>query len=113
MASRTPKEMVQTQTLTNAAASYYTVPTNATAEINSATAVNTTGTPRLVTVHLIPAAGAAATSNKIVFTRSVAANAPVQLWELFGSVAPGTDIQAFCDAGAAVNIRIAGYEFVA
>lgn len=112
MATRTPKEMVATQQLTAAAASYYTVPTNATAEVNSATAVNTTGVARTVTVHIIPSAGAAATTNKIVFTKGIPANGSVQLWELFGAIAPGSDVQAFADAATAVNLRIAGYEFV-
>ena len=63
--------------------------------------------------HLIASGGAAGTTNKIVYTKGVPANGSVQLWELFGAAASGTILQAFADAGSAVNLRVAGYEYVA
>jgi hypothetical protein len=108
---RLPKQLVATQLLTAAAATYYTAPDLTTAEIGAATATNTGGTVRTVTVHIVASGGAAAAGNKIVQTRTVPANSSVQLWEMIGQkVPPGSFISALASAATEIALTIGGYE---
>lgn len=111
---RLVKQLTPTAQLTAAAAVYYTTPANTWAEIGAATVTNVTGTARTVTVHLVPSGGAAGATNIVVQTRTVPANAAVQLWEIIGQkLPPGSTIRALASAGAAVNLTIGGYEVTA
>jgi len=111
---RLPKQLTPTAQLTAAAAIYYTTPASTWAEIGAATVTNVTGTARTVTVSLVPSGGTAGLTNIVVQTRTVPANAAVQLWEIVGQkLPPGATIQALADAGAAVNLTVGGYEVTA
>ncbi len=111
---RTVKQLTPTAQLTAAAAVYYTAPANTTAEIGAATVTNVTATARTVTVSLVPSGGSAGLTNIVVQTRTVPANAAVQLWELIGQkLPPGATIQALADAATAVNLTVGGYEVTA
>lgn len=111
---RLPAQLVAPSQLTAAAVTYYTAPENTTAEISAATATNVTASARTVTVYIIPSAGSAASTNIVVRTRTVPANAAVQLWELIGQKLPaGSFLQALADGATAVNLTVGGYQVTA
>jgi len=71
-------ELVATQYLTNAAATYYTSPftaaTNGIVRVTGFVFCNTDTVARTITLHNVPSGGAAAGSNKIIAEASIPAN---------------------------------------
>lgn len=108
---RIPKRLINGAQLTTGAVVYYTAPVSTTATISAMSVTNTTGTARTLTVHLVPAAGAADVTNEVCSARVVS---PGETFNVFGaigqSLAAGGTIQALSDAGAALTIVASGYE---
>lgn len=107
---RLPAQLVPATQLTTSVATYYTVPNATIAEISGATVTNVTGTAQAVTVYIVPSAGSAGATNTVV-TRTVPANASIQLWELVGSakMPTGATIQAVAGANSSLNLFVGGY----
>lgn len=108
----TPKQIVASQDLANAAASLYTSPaTGKGTWIDKATAVNHSGAARTMTFNIVPNAGAAGTSNLIVDAKSVADKATDLLPELVGQfLQAGMSLYGNADTAGGVAITIIGRE---
>lgn len=109
----TPKKLFAPAQLTNAAATYYTVPGNTRTIIKKLTFTNpvSSAAARLVTVYLIPSGGSASDTTTITSQKAVAIG---QSWECFEAenhiLNPGDFLQAFADAGTDVTIMGSGLE---
>lgn len=108
-----PKNIIPAQQLTNAAATYYTVPDKTRTVVKKLTFTNTTAGALTVTVYFVARGGTAADGNTLVKTIVVAAagNRPVDLTEAIDHVLEqGSTIQALASAAASVTIRASGIE---
>jgi hypothetical protein len=110
------KPLVATQFLTNAAATYYTVPqalANSIAIPEMFVFANTDSSAHTITMHNVVSGGSAASSNKIFATVSIPANTT---WigrypgGAFVMGAGGT-LQALADANSVVTLTVGGREF--
>lgn len=96
---------------TSAASALYTVPANTRTRVNSAIAVNTSGTARLVTIYLIPSGGVVGDATTVTKTLSIPANDQRLLPWLTGQIIEaGGTINALADAATAVAFRVSGDE---
>ena len=101
------KELCAAAALTGTAASLYAVPTATKTQIRQANLLNTTASPVLVNIYIVPSAGSAATSNQFV-NYSVPAGASYQCPELIGKIMPtGSQIYAL---GSGVTFSASGAE---
>jgi len=93
--------------LTGAAAAYYTSPTNLKrAIIKAVSFTNIDTVPQTVTVHLVPAAGSATDTNKLISARSLNASETWQCTELENKILlAGGMLQALASTAAKVNIQ--------
>jgi hypothetical protein len=115
---RSPIVLVNNVQLPNAVAAQFTmpagsapgvaVPAASTATITAATFNNTSGAAVTVDAHLVPAAGAAANSNKVA-SFSVPAGAPRIAYELIGQhLQPGWSLQMVASAATSVTAAVSG-----
>lgn len=103
------REMVAGQTLTGAAASYYTAPGGTFAAIHAASITNPTGAVVTVNIYKVPTGGAAGTPTKIA-SKQVGVGATIPAPEVVNhKLEPGTQI--FAD-GLACTLNISGVEVV-
>lgn len=110
--SVTPKTITAAQ-LTNAAATYYTVPANTRGIVKKLTFTNTDTSARTVTVYLVPSGGTASASNILISAQSVAAGECYECFPAQGqTLQTGGTIQALADVGAKVTIQGAIAEVV-
>jgi hypothetical protein len=107
----TAKRLITPAQLTTSAATYYTTPANTRTVIKKLTLTNSTTTPRLVTVYLVPSGGTAGATNILTSTRTVGANQTWDCTDAQGHVLEaGATIQALADGATAVTIHGSGVE---
>ena len=100
----TPKALITSQQLTNAAATYYTS-TNIVTIVDKFTLTNTTAGAVTATVSI----GADAASTRIISARSIAPGECYICPEMVGQVLnAGELIQALCSANTSLTIRASG-----
>jgi hypothetical protein len=104
------KNLVPAAQLTAAVATYYTA-VNVKALLDKCTLCNTSGAAVTVDLHLVPSAGAASASNKVLDTVSVNSHTTYVAPEVVGHVLEaGSTIQALASAATAVSLRVSGRE---
>jgi hypothetical protein len=93
--------------LTGSAAAYYTAGANLKrAIIKAVSFTNIDTVPQTVTVHLVPSAGTATTTNMLISARSLNAGETWQCTELENKVlAGGGTLQALASTASKVNIQ--------
>ncbi len=109
-----PKALNNGATLTNAVATYYTVPAGAVTTITQASLVNSDVANRTVSVYVVPAAGTAGVSNIRIKSKVLVPN---ETWVPFAVIgkkmAAGSTVQAICDANSVVSFDLSGTEVTA
>jgi hypothetical protein len=108
-----PRNIIAATQLTNAVATYYTVPDKTKTTIKKLTLTNTTGAAVTVVLYLVPRSGTAGVSNRILDTVNVPAHGsrPVDVTEVVDHVMEQGDfIQAVASAASAITIRASGLE---
>jgi hypothetical protein len=107
---RLPKRLTDGAQLTAVAAVYATVPDNSLLTISAMSVTNTSATPRLLTVYLVPLAGAAGVSNVVCSGRVIA---PGETFNVSGAIGQtlgaGGTVQAMSDAATALTLVASGY----
>lgn len=94
--------------LSAAAVNYYTAE-NVKTKILNATVCNTTGTARLLTVHLVPPGGAVAAANMVESAKSISPGETYNCPELVGkNLLEGWSLWAFSDVANALNLLVSG-----
>lgn len=108
----TPKVLVEYQSIANAAGPIYTASASAKgAYIDKIVSSNYSGAAVTVSIWLVPPLGAAADSNKVVMTKSIAAGDSYTFPEIAGKyISPLSKIEAVCSAANSANIGISGRE---
>ena len=108
-----PKSMVNGVNLTDAAATYYTVPTGTRAIIKKATFVNDDAGVVTVTINLVPSGGAAGYANRIAKTKSLAAGETWSCSDMENhELETGGFISMLASVTAKIGCRISGYEVI-
>ena len=111
----TAKQMVAPQQLTNADAAYYTTPANTTAVIKRATFTNTSAGAVTITANIVPAAGAASASNRVIDPQNaiLSAGQTYVAPELAGkTLPPGTMLRMLAGAATSITVAVDGVEIV-
>lgn len=109
----TPKSMVDGINLTDAAATYYTVPTGTRGIIKKATFCNDHSSVVTVTINIVPSGGSAAYGNQITKTKSLAAGETWSCYDVENQVMEtGGFISMLASVASKVGVRISGYEVV-
>ena len=104
----TATKLIEPALLTTSAASYYTVPSTATAVIKGFPLHNTSTGVVQVTIHLVENGGTVGDSNQI-FKKSLAAHESLQVQSALNATLSGSDqIYALADTASAVSITAAG-----
>jgi hypothetical protein len=107
----TPTKIVPGSALTNALATYYTVPaTTKQTIVKEVEFCNTDTVPRLITLNIIPSAGSASVANTVYNSVTIQPN-ETKNFSRSTVMLPGGFIQAKADAGAVVSFRVSGVEY--
>lgn len=82
--------------------------------IESLIAVNVTGSSATMSVHIVPAGGAANAGNAVAFNRSVPTDAPVVLFSRDNMllIPPGSSLVATCETDNAINLFGFRFEYL-
>ena len=108
-----PKTFVNGVNLTDAAATYYTVPTGTRAIIKKATFCNDDAGVVTVTINLVSSGGAAGYANRIVKAKSLAVG---ETWSCLNIenhiLEAGGFISMLASVTAKIGCRISGYESI-
>ena len=97
--------------LTATATAYYTTPAGTKATISNLSFTNTTAAPATVTLHRVPASGAAAASNMIASAYSVPANGTYMPPQAIGlHLEAGMTLQALASTALAITVAGGVYE---
>lgn len=109
----TLKLLVARKHAENAQTAQYTVPAGTKAVIDKFTATNTSANVATLSVNLVPSAGAAASSNLVLQSRSIAPGETYTCPELVGQVLEaGGFISTLASAAASIAISVSGREVV-
>jgi len=109
----TPKAIVNGVNLTNAAATYYTVPAGTRAILKRATFVNDDAIVVTVTINLVPSGGSAGYANRITKERALAAGETWSCPDIQNhELETGGFISMLASVTAKIGCRISGYEVV-
>lgn len=110
--ANTPVRFQEGVVLSATDTSVYTSPTNTASIIKQLTLTNFTAGAVTVTIHLVPAAGASATSNVLCNERVIAPiGEPVTIYGAINHVLQaGDQIFAKSDTPTAINILISGFQ---
>ena len=110
MTTTVNKPLIDSKTLETALTTQYTAGSGVRAQIDKFTATNTTGAAITITLHLVPPAGTADATNKIISAVSVGAGLDTSLASVAGqTLAAGGAIAAVASATGLV-IRCTGRE---
>jgi len=104
----TSKKLNQSAIATGAGTLIYTVPTQYKASVNNIDVCNTTSGTLTIAIHLVPAGGAAATSNMLFPTVSIDANTMIQ-WSGNQILNSGDFIQGIGSASG-ITVNVSGNE---
>lgn len=107
-----PVQIIATQSITNTIATYYTGPANKKTILSKLTFANTGTVAEKIDVHIVPAAGSASASNKVIHGKAIDAGESWPAYMLEGVVIPaGSTIQVKSDtASSAITITGSGVE---
>lgn len=105
-----PRKLVEGTLLNTTAVILYVVPAGTVTKISKATVQNVTGAVATVTCYLVPSGGSPTTTNVLPLTRAVPTGAPLELYELYHNMSPGSTLQALSDTAAALSIQVSGIE---
>lgn len=105
----TPKRLVPGSALTNALATYYTVPASTTVIAKELVLCNTDVVTHTVDLHIVPNGGTAVAANQILQNIALT-NGETKIYSLSSVMEIGATIQASADAGAVVSIAVSGVE---
>jgi hypothetical protein len=89
----------------------YTAPASTTTTIKTIVLANTTASDARATLHLVPSAGSATTSNQILGAVTVSANTTTTI-DTAIVIPTGASIYALASTTSAINIHISGIEIV-
>jgi hypothetical protein len=103
------KRMTNPTQLGTSAVSVYTVGSGITAVVKQVLATNTTASASTLSMHLVPNAGSATTSNLIFAAIPVPANSTVVI-DLSQVLNVGDQLFAFAGNATTVNLTVSGYE---
>ena len=107
----TPKSLVNGVSLTDAAATYYTVGANTRGVITKATFTNDDASAVTLTINLIPSAGSAGYANTIVKEKSLAAGETWSCSDIASHVLEASGyISMVASVTDKIGCRISGYE---
>ena len=108
----TPKVLAEYQDIPASANDFYVSPTSGKGSyIDKITSTNYSAGIVTVTVWLVPPAGSAANSNKVVSTKSLAAGEAYTFPEIAGKfISPGGKLTAQCSAATSANLGASGRE---
>lgn len=95
--------------LGTSASTVYTVGSGITATVKQILASNTTANSATVSIHLVPSAGSATTSNLIFAAIPVPGNSTLVL-DLSQVMNAGDTLQAFAGTATSINLTVSGYE---
>ncbi len=109
MATITPKPLVEGTLLADTAGTLYAVPVLTTAVLRSITLCNTDSADHVVTLHLLPPAGAVAPANMIFNALAIKAGQTIEE-DLVRVVLAQGAIVGFADVASKVSIRVDGSE---
>jgi hypothetical protein len=112
VATVTPKPLVQGTLLTNALATYYTVPGSTTATIRAITLCNTDSAARTVKLHLVASGGSASDANTIFDDISINAGETI-IDDSVRAMNTGDFIRAVASVTNVVALRVDGAEITA
>ena len=101
------KQLIAAQTLTAAAATYYTVPASVSTRVTEILLSNQDTVDRTVSLHFVAPAGSAANSNRILPAVNIPAGQLVKL-KLDSVLPTGAMIQALASVTAVVVIHASG-----
>lgn len=105
------KPLVNAKLAENVQTTQYTTPAGTRTIIDKFTATNVTGASATLAVNIIPASGAAGSSNVITQTKTIAAGATETLPEQVGQIlSPGDAISTLAGTASAIVIRVSGRE---
>jgi hypothetical protein len=108
----TSKALIPAKQVENAQTTQYTA-VNCTTYVDKFTVTNTSAVNVQFSANVVTVAGAAATTNLIVKTRSIAPNETYQCPELIGQVLqPGDFISTLAGAATSLTMRASGREIV-
>lgn len=98
-------------TLTNATATYYTVPASVKTRIDAFSIVNYSATAATFSLWLVPSGGSAGNTNILIQARSVAPGNSARVPEALGQwLLGGATIQMSASANTAITITASGIE---
>lgn len=107
----TAKKLFAPAQLTNATATYYTVPASTRTNIRKMTFTNNDSSIRTITVYLVPSGGTASNSNLLINAQSVGI---AETWEAYSTeghtLETGDTIQLKASANTAVTVMCSGVE---
>lgn len=109
MAILTPKQLCQVTQLGTTISTIYTVPSATSTIVKQILIANVTSTAATATVHFVPSAGSASSSNKIFGEITISANS-TQVIDLSTILPTGATIQALAGAANSINIHASGVE---
>lgn len=107
-----PKPLIDPTTIANTTTTYYTVPANVVTTITQATLHNTSSSPVLVTVYLVPSGGSAGVTNQIYKQRLAALETKIVYGALNASLESAATLQAQADTASVVALHLSGREVV-
>ena len=108
--SVTAKCLKESTAVGNTDTTMYTA-TNCRTIIDKVTATNYTGGAVTLSINMVPSAGAVASSNLILYLRSIAAGEDYLCPELVGQILNSGDfISMIASAGTSISVRISGRE---
>jgi len=109
----TPKKLFTPATLTNSAATYYTVPASTKTVLKKVSFTNTDTVPRTVTLYLVESGGSAGASNIIISAKAIAPGDTYEAYEVEGHIMNSGDfIRALASQASVVSMHISGVEIV-
>ena len=111
MASFTAKRFSGPASLTTSEVSQFSVASGRSAVIKQFVFTNHTANAATVTVNLVPAAGSASTSNRIIGGLNIGANSTIIVAADLPMVA-SESVVAICSAASTVNLTVSGIEIL-
>lgn len=109
----TPKKLFTPAQLTDAAATYYTVPAQTRTVLKKVTLTNDGTAPETVTLYLVETGGTAGASNIVLKGKAIGAGETYEAYELEGHIMNAGDfIRALASTASKVNLHVSGVEIV-
>lgn len=106
------KTLILNQQIAAATTTYYTVPEGNTTRIGAISVTNQDTVPRTMSLWLVPAAGTATATNRIIKDKTLQPGESYVLSQVVGFIiGAGATIQAVASSAATISLFAAGTEF--